>query len=59
MNRRQLLDAPEKWTIDQGIKEIRPEVYKDNLAAVKAYEKFGFNAHVLEMRKEAERRDSN
>ena len=56
---RKILDALEKWTIDQGITEIRLEVYKDNSAAVRAYEKFGFNAHVLEMRKEAKRRDSN
>ena len=56
---RQILGALEKWTIDRGITEIRLEVYKNNLAAVRAYEKFGFNAHVLEMRKEAKRRDSD
>lgn len=54
---RQILDALEKWSIDQGITEIRLEVYKENLAAVRAYEKFGFNANLLEMRKEAKWRD--
>jgi GNAT superfamily N-acetyltransferase len=53
---RQILDALEKWTIDRGIWEIRLEVYKDNLAAVRAYEKSGFTANILEMRKEAKRR---
>lgn len=50
---RQILAALEKWTIDQGITEIRLEVYQDNLAAVRAYEKFGFKANLLEMRKQA------
>lgn len=56
---RQILDALEKWTIDRGITEMRLEVYKDNSAAVRAYEKFGFNTHLLEMRKEAKRRYSD
>lgn len=56
---RQILDALEKWTIEQGVTEIRLEVYKDNLPAVRAYEKYGFNPNMLEMRKEAKRRDSD
>lgn len=56
---RQILDALEKWTIDQGITEIRLEVYQDNLAAVRASEKYGFKANLLEMRKEAKSRNSD
>jgi ribosomal protein S18 acetylase RimI-like enzyme len=55
----QILAALEKWTIDQGITEMRLEVYKDNLAAVRAYEKSGFTANLLEMRKEAKPRNSD
>lgn len=56
---RQILDALEKWAVDQGIGEIRLEVYKNNSAAVKAYEKSGFEANLLEMRKEVKRHNSD
>lgn len=38
------------WAVEQGLKEIRLEVYSGNTNAVKAYEKVGFKAHMLEMR---------
>ncbi|NJL77612.1 MAG: GNAT family N-acetyltransferase [Saprospiraceae bacterium] len=38
------------WAKTRGITEFRLEVYSDNLPAQKAYEKLGFQAHLLEMR---------
>ena len=38
------------WAIEKGITEMRLEVYVDNVAAIKAYEKAGFKRHMLEMR---------
>lgn len=46
----EILEALKKWAVSRGINEIRLEVYNANAAAVKAYEKAGFKAHVLEMR---------
>ena len=54
-----ILDGLEKWALDRGITEIRLEVYKENLAAIRAYEKFGFKPNLLEMRKEAKRHDAD
>lgn len=45
-----ILDALKKWTASKGITEMRLEVYNDNIAAVKAYEKAGFKKHMIEMR---------
>lgn len=39
-----------KWANSQNITELRLEVYHDNLAAVKAYEKVGFSKLMIEMR---------
>lgn len=38
------------WTREQDITELRLEVYLDNIAAIKAYEKLGFSKHMIEMR---------
>ena len=38
------------WAVTQGIIELRLDVYNDNMPAVKAYEKIGFNKHLIEMR---------
>lgn len=46
----QILDALKEWAVSRGINEIRLEVYNANEAALKAYEKAGFKAHILEMR---------
>jgi len=34
----------------RGVTEMRLEVYRDNLAAIKAYEKAGFSELLIEMR---------
>ncbi len=45
-----VVDALKAWTREQGLKEIRLEVYADNPAAIKAYEKTGFYQHIIRMR---------
>ena len=45
-----LLTALKKWILDQGIKEVRLQVYDENEAAVRAYEKAGFKKIVTTMR---------
>ena len=40
------------WAKDQGLTEVRLEVYDDNDAALKAYERFGMKRHMVEMRRE-------
>ncbi len=46
----QLIRELKKWANDQGLFEMRLTVYPGNTPAVRAYEKAGFNAHLLEMR---------
>lgn len=38
------------WAIEQGMTEMRLDVYDNNLVAVNAYMRAGFTRHVLEMR---------
>ncbi|MBC7936144.1 MAG: GNAT family N-acetyltransferase [Rhizobacter sp.] len=45
-----IVDALKEWAYSRGLKEIRLEVYAENINAIKAYEKVGFKAHMLEMR---------
>ena len=45
-----IIDALKQWSQEQGITEIRLEVYAVNTAALKAYEKVGFAPHMLTMR---------
>jgi GNAT superfamily N-acetyltransferase len=45
-----ILDRLKDWAASQGLTELRLEVYYENLPAIKAYEKFGFKSHMLEMR---------
>ncbi len=45
-----LLNDLKKWVLSQGITEVRLEVYHDNQAAVKAYEKAGFKQILTTMR---------
>ncbi len=47
---RLILESLKEWALAQGIKEIRLEVYEDNVMARKAYEKAGFKGNLLEMR---------
>jgi len=46
----QLIEALRQWAQTQGVTELRLEVYAANEPALKAYEKFGFRPHMLEMR---------
>jgi GNAT superfamily N-acetyltransferase len=45
-----ILDELLAWCRAHGITELRLEVYTGNASAVRAYEKAGFSAHLLEMR---------
>jgi len=45
-----IMDALKDWAILQGLSEFRLEVYYGNVSATKAYEKFGFKSHMVEMR---------
>ena len=46
-----IMDALANWSASAGITELRLDVYHENESAVKAYEKSGFEKHMLEMRK--------
>jgi GNAT superfamily N-acetyltransferase len=46
-----LLAALMAWCREQGVLELRLEVYPDNASARRAYEKAGFAPHILEMRR--------
>ena len=39
-----------EWSHEKGLKEIRLQVYSDNLPAIRAYEKVGFKKILTEMR---------
>lgn len=39
-----------EWSEKKGLKEVRLQVYSDNIAAIKAYEKVGFKKILTEMR---------
>lgn len=45
-----LLDDLKKWVLSQGITEVRLQLYSENEAAIKAYEKAGFKNIVTIMR---------
>jgi GNAT superfamily N-acetyltransferase len=45
-----LLNALKQWVRSKGITELRLEVYDDNDAAVRAYEKAGFKKFITTMR---------
>lgn len=38
------------WAFEKGLLEMRLTVYEGNLPAITAYEKMGFNKHIVEMR---------
>ena len=46
-----IIIALEKWIKQQGISEIRLDVYAENDPALSAYNKSGFQPHMLNMRK--------
>jgi GNAT superfamily N-acetyltransferase len=45
-----VIDRLVEWSDKKGLKEIRLQVYSDNLPAIKAYEKVGFKKILTEMR---------
>ncbi|WP_394751141.1 GNAT family N-acetyltransferase [Spongiimicrobium salis] len=45
-----ILSHLKDWALTKGINEIRLTVYVDNIPAIKAYEKVGFQKHLVEMR---------
>lgn len=45
-----IIEELKEWARRQGIAEIRLEVYAANTPALKAYEKAGFDGHMLTMR---------
>ncbi|GGI56938.1 GNAT family N-acetyltransferase [Winogradskyella haliclonae] len=45
-----IVDKLKEWALTKGLKEIRLEVYDDNDAAIRAYEKSNFKKHMVEMR---------
>ena len=45
-----IIDALVKWSAAENITELRLDVYQENNAAIKAYEKSGFVKHMVQMR---------
>lgn len=52
-----VLDALTNWIKEQGIAEIRLEVYAENEGAKRAYAKAGFTPNLLEMRMNLKKMD--
>ena len=49
---RMIITALEAWSLSQGVREMQLEVYADNAAARKAYEKSGYGGLLITMRKD-------
>lgn len=47
-----ILEDLKKWADNQGLKELRLDVYHNNPSAIKSYERFGFTKSLLNMRVE-------
>ncbi|GGH02894.1 GNAT family N-acetyltransferase [Mucilaginibacter phyllosphaerae] len=45
-----IIDALKEWSVKQGVTEFSLQVYYQNTSAIKAYEKAGFNRHMIKMR---------
>jgi ribosomal protein S18 acetylase RimI-like enzyme len=45
-----IMETLKAWATTHQISELRLEVYAENLSAIKAYEKVGFQKHMIEMR---------
>ena len=45
-----IMNGLQKWATSVGLVEIRLHVYSENEPAIRAYEKFGFKQHMVEMR---------
>ena len=49
---KKIMDALTNWIAAKNITELRLDVYQNNEAAIKAYEKVRFTKHMVEMRME-------
>ena len=49
---KRILDVLETWSAARGVTEMQLEVYEENAAAIRAYEKSGYQINILQMRKE-------
>ncbi len=47
---RRIIEFLRQWALDSGLKELRLTVYDSNDPAIRAYEKAGFQKHIIEMR---------
>jgi ribosomal protein S18 acetylase RimI-like enzyme len=45
-----IIDTLAAWSASKNITELRLDVYYQNEPAIKAYERFGFSKHMIEMR---------
>ncbi|MCE2611462.1 GNAT family N-acetyltransferase [Flavobacteriaceae bacterium D16] len=45
-----VLSVLKEWANKRGLMELRLTVYDENIAAINAYEKAGFQKHIIEMR---------
>jgi ribosomal protein S18 acetylase RimI-like enzyme len=45
-----IIEALKKWSVKQGVTEFRLQVYAGNESAIQAYQKVGFNSHMIKMR---------
>ena len=45
-----IMDGLFEWTKQQGVHEVRLDVYAENAGAIRAYEKVGFGSHLINMR---------
>jgi GNAT superfamily N-acetyltransferase len=48
---KKIIDSLETWSRSRGITEMQLEVYVENTAAIRAYEKSGYTGLILQMRK--------
>lgn len=45
-----ILESLKDWAKKQELKELRLDVYKENLGAIKSYERFGFKKSLINMK---------
>lgn len=46
---KQILEHLKSWAKDRGISKLKLDVYATNESAINAYQKFGFESHMVEM----------
>ncbi len=49
---KKIIAALESWSLSKGVTEMQLEVYVENSAAIRAYEKAGYTGLILQMRRE-------